>query len=117
MIQWIPDCREAQWNSKKEELRYVEQTEVLQADHQGPVWRNQMIAKKNSLILEIDALRIQISAAKQNEGSHGTGGSVLDLPWLRGSNLEFERSPSHGLRLWKFLIPPEWHGHPKTPFY
>jgi hypothetical protein len=68
---------EAQWNSKKEELRYVEQTEVLQADHQGPVWRNQMIAKKKSLILEIDALRKQISAAKQNETSNGSMASGM----------------------------------------
>jgi hypothetical protein len=60
---------EAQWASKKEELRYVEQTEVLQADHQGPVWRNGMIAKKKSLILEIDALRKQISVAKQAEAA------------------------------------------------
>lgn len=72
---------EAQWASKKEELRYVEQTEVLQADQQGPIWRNQMISKKKSLILEIDALRKQISQAKEVEASKGgVSGAQTTLP-------------------------------------
>lgn len=62
---------EAQWSAKKEELRSVEQTEVLQAEHQGPVWRNTMIAKKKSLILEIDTLRKQIAATKELSASKG----------------------------------------------
>jgi hypothetical protein len=62
---------EAQWSAKKEELRYVEQTEVLQADHQPPTWRTGIIAKKKSLILEIDSLRKQITAAKEVEESKG----------------------------------------------
>ena len=66
---------ETQWNHKKDELRFVEQTEVLQADHQGPAWRSQVIAKKKSLILEIDALRKQVSAAKEAESSKGSNSS------------------------------------------
>jgi hypothetical protein len=58
---------EAQHSQKKLELRNVEQTEVLEADRQGPVWRNGMIAKKRSLILEIDGLRKQLDAAKLSD--------------------------------------------------
>ncbi|KAF2189715.1 hypothetical protein K469DRAFT_723637 [Zopfia rhizophila CBS 207.26] len=47
---------------KKGELKHVEQTEVLQADFKNEAWRNAMIEKKKSLILEIDAIRKQINA-------------------------------------------------------
>ncbi|USP74414.1 uncharacterized protein yc1106_01688 [Curvularia clavata] len=47
---------------KKQELKVVEQTEVLQANHQNEAWRAAMIEKKRSLIIELDALRKQISA-------------------------------------------------------
>jgi hypothetical protein len=47
---------------KKQELRTVEQTEVLQSGHQTESWRASMIEKKRSLIVELDALRKQISA-------------------------------------------------------
>ncbi|KAG9199778.1 meiotic recombination [Epicoccum nigrum] len=45
---------------KKQELRTVEQTEVLQSGHQNEAWRANMIEKKRSLIVELDALRKQI---------------------------------------------------------
>lgn len=45
---------------KKQELRTVEQTEVLQASHQSEAWRASMIEKKRCLIVELDALRKQI---------------------------------------------------------
>lgn len=46
---------------KKQELRTVEQTEVLQASHQSEAWRAGMIEKKRCLIVELDALRKQIA--------------------------------------------------------
>lgn len=52
----------SQQNLKKQELRSVEQTEVLQASHQTEAWRAGMIEKKRSLILELDAMRKQINA-------------------------------------------------------
>ncbi|KAJ4367678.1 meiotic recombination [Neocucurbitaria cava] len=52
----------AQQALKKQELRSVEQTEVLQASHQSEAWRAGMIEKKRCLIVELDALRKQISA-------------------------------------------------------
>lgn len=47
---------------KRQELRTVEQTEVLQASHQSEAWRASMIEKKRCLIVELDALRKSISA-------------------------------------------------------
>ena len=47
---------------KKQELRSVEQTEVLQSGHQSEAWRAGMIEKKRCLIVELDALRKQITA-------------------------------------------------------
>ncbi|CAI9633606.1 unnamed protein product [Alternaria burnsii] len=58
----------AQQALKKQELRTVEQTEVLQAGHQSEAWRAGMIEKKRRLIVELDALRKQITAA-ESEGS------------------------------------------------
>ncbi|KAF3051444.1 meiotic recombination [Didymella keratinophila] len=52
----------AQQAVKKQELRNVEQTEVLQSGHQTEGWRASMIEKKRTLIVELDALRKQISA-------------------------------------------------------
>ncbi|KAF2706671.1 hypothetical protein K504DRAFT_385531, partial [Pleomassaria siparia CBS 279.74] len=51
---------------KKQELRIVEQTEVLQASQQNEAWRTTMIEKKRNLIVELDTLRRQISAAEAN---------------------------------------------------
>lgn len=53
---------------KKHELRTVEQTEVLQAGHQSEAWRAGMIEKKRCLIVELDALRKQITAL-ESDGS------------------------------------------------
>jgi hypothetical protein len=58
----------AQQTMKKQELRTVEQTEVLQASHQSEVWRAGMIEKKRCLIVELDALRKQITAL-ENDGA------------------------------------------------
>jgi hypothetical protein len=57
-----------QQTMKKQELRTVEQTEVLQASHQGEAWRAGMIEKKRCLIVELDALRKQITAL-ENDGA------------------------------------------------
>jgi hypothetical protein len=68
---------QAQYDSKRLDLKTVEQTEVLQADTQGPAWRQGMIAKKKSLILELDALRKHIDKAKVLEGSSAVGAAGL----------------------------------------
>ncbi|CAO2650318.1 Nn.00g016100.m01.CDS01 [Neocucurbitaria sp. VM-36] len=59
----------AQQTLKKQELRTVEQTEVLQASYQSEVWRASMIEKKRCLIVELDALRKQISALETDSTS------------------------------------------------
>lgn len=56
----------AQQAVKKQELRTVEQTEVLQSGHQTEAWRTSMIEKKRNLIVELDALRKQISALESD---------------------------------------------------
>ncbi|KAG9186716.1 hypothetical protein G6011_09824 [Alternaria panax] len=59
---------------KKQELRTVEQTEVLQAGQQSEAWRAGMIEKKRCLIVELDGLRKQI-AAFESEGSAAQHGA------------------------------------------
>jgi hypothetical protein len=56
----------AQQAVKKQELRNVEQTEVLQSGHQTEGWRASMIEKKRDLIVELDALRKQISTLESD---------------------------------------------------
>ncbi|KAF3000299.1 meiotic recombination [Curvularia kusanoi] len=51
---------------KKQELRTVEQTEVLQSGHQSETWRANMIEKKKSLIVELDTLRKQIATIESD---------------------------------------------------
>lgn len=51
---------------KKQELRTVEQTEVLQSGHQTEAWRANMIDKKKSLIVELDALRKHIATLESD---------------------------------------------------
>ncbi|KAF2869697.1 hypothetical protein BDV95DRAFT_596029 [Massariosphaeria phaeospora] len=58
-----------QQNLKRQELRLVEQTEVLQAGQQTEAWRAGMIEKKKNLILELDNLRKQISAAEADNAT------------------------------------------------
>lgn len=61
----------AQQALKKQELRTVEQTEVLQASHQTDAWRAGIIEKKRCLIVELDALRKSITAL-ENDNSTST---------------------------------------------
>ncbi|KAL1792178.1 hypothetical protein ACET3X_009929 [Alternaria dauci] len=58
---------------KKQELRTVEQTEVLQAGHQNEAWRASMIEKKRCLIVELDALRKQIAASESENSTAQQG--------------------------------------------
>lgn len=60
----------AQQTLKKQELRTVEQTEVLQASHQTESWRQSVIDKKRNLIIELDALRKQISTLEVTENNN-----------------------------------------------
>jgi hypothetical protein len=63
---------------KKQELRTVEQTEVLQAGHQNEAWRAGMIEKKRCLIVELDTLRKQITAL-ESEGSTAQHGAFSGM--------------------------------------
>ena len=56
----------AQQAVKKQELRTVEQTEVLQSGHQTEAWRASTIEKKKSLIVELDALRRHVAALESD---------------------------------------------------
>ncbi|KAF1936064.1 hypothetical protein EJ02DRAFT_470715 [Clathrospora elynae] len=62
---------------KKQELRSVEQTEVLQASHQSETWRASIIEKKRCLIVELDALRKQITALENDNGTSAQPNSFL----------------------------------------
>ncbi|KAH6860699.1 hypothetical protein BKA58DRAFT_323355 [Alternaria rosae] len=71
---------------KKQELRTVEQTEVLQAGQQSEAWRAGMIEKKRCLIVELDALRKQITAVESDSsttqhgafsGANGAGSTAM----------------------------------------
>jgi hypothetical protein len=83
----------AQQTLKKQELRTVEQTEVLQASHQSEAWRAGMIEKKRCLIVEIDALRKQISAletgvmtAQSSSFTNAVGAFTAPIPPVGGQN-------------------------------
>ncbi|KAF3043408.1 meiotic recombination [Didymella heteroderae] len=62
---------------KKQELRTVEQTEVLQSGHQTESWRASMIEKKKNLIVELDALRKQIFALESDRATANAPPSPL----------------------------------------
>lgn len=68
----------AQQIFKKQELRTVEQTEVLEASHHPEAWRAGMIEKKRSLIVELDMLRKQIAALEANNAHNNTAMSFPD---------------------------------------
>jgi hypothetical protein len=67
----------AQQCLKKQELRTVEQTEVLQTSHQTEAWRVNMIEKKRNLIVELDALRKSITALENENGTATHSNSFL----------------------------------------
>jgi hypothetical protein len=67
----------AQQALKKQELRTVEQTEVLQASHQTETWRAGMIEKKRCLIVELDALRKSITALENDNSTSAHTNSFL----------------------------------------
>ena len=59
----------AQQLLKKQELRSVEQTEVLQASHRSDSWRASIIEQKRCLIVELDALRKRITALEMDNAT------------------------------------------------
>jgi hypothetical protein len=71
----------SQQAQKKQELRTVEQTEVLQASHQTEAWRAGIIEKKRCLIVELDALRKSITALENDNAiSNSFLGPVGTVP-------------------------------------
>ncbi|KAF2855986.1 hypothetical protein T440DRAFT_485148 [Plenodomus tracheiphilus IPT5] len=71
----------AQQAIKKQELRTVEQTEVLQASQQTEAWRTSMIEKKRCLIVELDALRKQITSLEDNCATAQPGPDSTTAPF------------------------------------
>lgn len=94
----------AQQALKKQELRSVEQTEVLQASHQSDSWRASIIEKKRCLIVELDTLRKQITSCETDNstsisvkpfhGSTGEGESATSVPLLVP---QFQQPPSQAM--------------------
>lgn len=78
----------AQQALKRQELRTVEQTEVLQSSCQTEAWRAGMIEKKRTLIVELDTLRKHISAlesepttaSQQNASTNPVGAMAASAP-------------------------------------
>lgn len=68
----------AQQALKKQELRTVEQTEVLQSGHQTESWRATIIEKKKNLIVELDALRKQITTLESDPATANQENAVTD---------------------------------------
>ncbi|KAF1364746.1 hypothetical protein EJ07DRAFT_97016 [Lizonia empirigonia] len=68
----------AQQLLKKQELRTVEQTEVLQSSQQTEAWRATMIEKKKNLIVELDALRKQITTLESDPMNANHQNAVTD---------------------------------------
>ncbi|KAF9740776.1 hypothetical protein PMIN06_003178 [Paraphaeosphaeria minitans] len=106
----------AQQTLKKQELRTVEQTEVLQASHQTEAWRASVIEKKRILIIELDALRKQITALEVTENNNA--------PPVQSTTFSRSLGPvSVSLPLPPFVpqfhqpMPSPLYGFPGTPSY
>lgn len=97
---------------KKQELRTVEQTEVLQASHQSEAWRAGMIEKKRSLVVELDALRKQITAVENDSPP------LTTLPNTYGQFVPASSAPMHGPMPHFQQPPPQaMFGFPSTAQY
>ena len=106
----------AQQTLKKQELRTVEQTEVLQASHQTDSWRAGIIEKKRNLIIELDALRKQISTLEATENSiaasaqsHGYTAPLASAP--------ASIPPTAFVPQFQQAVPPTLYGFQGTPSF
>ncbi|OAL50785.1 hypothetical protein IQ07DRAFT_438040 [Pyrenochaeta sp. DS3sAY3a] len=97
----------SQQAQKKQELRTVEQTEVLQASQQSDAWRTNMIEKKRALIVELDQLRKQIAALNTDPNDPNTSGQ----PSLLGHCAP----PAAAAQLPSFV--PQYQQPPVPPMY
>ncbi|PSN73193.1 hypothetical protein BS50DRAFT_542624 [Corynespora cassiicola Philippines] len=86
----LPGLR-AQQALRKQELRAVEQQEVLQASSQGDAWRAGMIEKKRNLIMELDNLRKHIM---NFETDNAVPASLNNFPNSLGSTIAPVPPPS-----------------------
>ncbi|OAG12830.1 uncharacterized protein CC84DRAFT_1227494 [Paraphaeosphaeria sporulosa] len=101
---------------KKQELRTVEQTEVLQASHQTEVWRASVIEKKRNLIIELDALRKQITALEVTENN--TAPPVKSTGFASALGLDSESIPPPPfVPQFQQPMPSPLYGFPGTPSY
>ncbi|KAF2636985.1 hypothetical protein P280DRAFT_407836, partial [Massarina eburnea CBS 473.64] len=124
----LPNLK-AQQMLKKQELRAVEQTEVLQASHQTDAWRAGIIEKKRNLIIELDALRKQITsheaadhnaATSQLNGFPGTTApSTLSAPPFVSQFQQPLPSPMFGYPgaapFPPMMVYPPFGGYPNIP--
>ncbi|KAI4695640.1 hypothetical protein J4E81_005966 [Alternaria sp. BMP 2799] len=98
---------------KKQELRTVEQTEVLQAGQQSEAWRAGMIEKKRCLIVELDALRKQITAVESDNSTTQHGA-------FSGANAGSAAMPPFGPQFQQPFAPPMYPfaaPYPPMPVY
>lgn len=102
----------AQQVVKKQELRTVEQTEVLQSGHQTEGWRASMIEKKKSLIVEIDALRKQISALESDPAT-----ANQDAPTNPIGAIETPAPMASFMPPYQQPLAPSMYGYPATNPY
>jgi hypothetical protein len=123
----------AQQALKKQELRTVEQTEVLQASHQTEAWRASVIEKKRNLIIELDALRKQITALEATEkntalpvqpssyvNTLGPASASIPPPSFVPQFQQPMPSPLYGLQGTPsypplMMFPPSFGGYPSMP--
>lgn len=98
---------------KKQELRTVEQTEVLQSSHQTEAWRATMIEKKKNLIVELDALRRNITALE----SDPTTANQHDASTNSVGTLTSPASSSSFVPTYQQPFAPSMYGFPTTNPY
>ena len=98
---------------KKQELKTVEQTEVLQSGHQNEAWRANMIEKKRSLIVELDALRKQIAVLESDPAAvHQTPATTPAVNAMAASAPLPSFMPSY-----QQPLPQSIYGYPSTNPY
>lgn len=106
----------AQQISKRQELRTVEQTEVLQASQQTDAWRASIIEKKRNLIIELDSLRKQIGALESSENSKAPPEPSHDFTSSFGAGAVPMQPPAF-VSPFQQTLPSSLYGYQGTPSY
>lgn len=104
----------AQQALKKQELRTVEQTEVLQSGHQPESWRAGIIEKKRNLIVELDALRKQLSVLESDTTTASQQNASADTV---GATAASSASMTSFVSPYQQPLAPSMYGFPATNPY